>query len=150
VAAVCQGDEGSGDCSSGGASVSGRLEIKTTRWGDVRSPYNPPDPSIQPDISDVSALVDKFRAAPGAPIKARSILAGAPGSAFGDVNHSVVNVPIGFSHISSCVDAYRGVPYPYRMGKCAGVPTPPATGACNNDLDCGGVNGAGPCYVYCP
>ena len=112
VAASCAGIEAT--CTT----VSAPLTIATTRWGDVRSPYNPPDGSVQPDISDVSALVDKFRNAPGAPIKARGILAGAPGNTFGEVTHDVLNVDFGFSHISACVDAFRGVPYPYTISAC--------------------------------
>jgi hypothetical protein len=112
LAASCQGSEAS--C----AAVSAPLSIATTRWGDVRTPYNPPDGSVQPDISDVSALVDKFRNAPGAPIKARALLAGEPGNNFGEITHAVLNVDFGFSHISACVDAFRGVPYPYTMSAC--------------------------------
>jgi len=112
VAASCMGSEA--NCTA----VSEPLIVSTTRWGDVRTPYNPPDPSVQPDISDVSALVDKFRNAPGAPIKARGILAGAPGNAFGEITHEVLNVDFGFSHISACVDAFRGVPYPYTIAAC--------------------------------
>jgi hypothetical protein len=92
--------------------------VSTTRWGDVRAPYNPPDPSIQPDISDVSSLVDKFRSAPNAPIKARALLAGEPGNLFGEITPAVLNVDFGFSHISACVDAFRGVPYPYTIRTC--------------------------------
>ena len=112
LAASCQGNE------AGCAAVAAPLNIATTRWGDVRNPYNPPDGSVQPDISDVSALVDKFRSAPGAPIKARGILAGAPGNPFGEVTHEVLDVDFGFSHISACVDAFRGVPYPYTISTC--------------------------------
>jgi hypothetical protein len=112
VAASCAGIEDT--CTA----ISAPLVVSTTRWGDVRSPYNPPDPSVQPDISDVSALVDKFRNAPGAPIKARGVLAGEPGNTFGEITHTVLNVDFGFSHISACVDAFRGVPYPYQIRAC--------------------------------
>jgi len=112
LAASCLGVEAS--CTA----VSAPLSIVTTRWGDVRSPYNPPDPSVQPDISDVSSLVDKFRNAAGAPIKARGLLSGAPGNAFGEITHEVLSVDFGFSHISACVDAYRGAPYPYAVQAC--------------------------------
>jgi len=73
---------------------------------------------VQPDISDVSALVDKFRNAPSAPIKARGLLAGEPGNAFGEITPAVLSVDFGFSHISACVDAYRGAPYPYVISAC--------------------------------
>jgi hypothetical protein len=152
IAASCEGAIGTADCQTGGAKVSAQLPIETTRWGDVRSPYNPPDPSVQPDISDVGALVDKFRGALGAPIKARGILAGAPGNFWGEVNAGVLSVDFGFSHISGCVDAFRGVPYPYKMGKCAGAPAMGFSGACTVSGECTGAagNGAPPCNLYCP
>jgi hypothetical protein len=85
-------------------SFSSPLTISTTRWGDVEDPFNPPSPTVQPDVSDISALVNKFRSAPGAPIKARALLSG--------------NIPdptfdLSFAHISDCVDAFRGQGYPY-------------------------------------
>ena len=70
------------------------------------------------DIADIRALVNKFRSAPGAPIKARALLAGEPGNPFGEITHPVLNVDLGFSHISACVDAFRGVPYPYTISTC--------------------------------
>lgn len=111
-AAICMGVEGS--C----AAVSEPLLIGTTRWGDVETPYNPPSATVQPDVSDIGALVNKFRSAPGAPIKARALLAGAPGNVFGEITPEVLNVDFGFSHISACVDAFRGVPYPYTIQSC--------------------------------
>lgn len=86
------------------SSFSSPLTIATTRWGDVEEPFNPPSPTVQPDVSDISALVNKFKSAPGAPIKARALLSG--------------NVPdptfdLSFAHISDCVDAFRGQGFPY-------------------------------------
>lgn len=80
------------------------LTMLTSRWGDVEEPFNPSNQSVQPDISDVSALVNKFRGAPGSPIKARSLLAGDPPDP---------TLDLGFDHISACLDAFRGRPYPY-------------------------------------
>ena len=54
----------------------------------------------------------------GAPIKARALLAGEPGNIFGEITPPVLNVDFGFSHISACVDAFRGVPYPYSIASC--------------------------------
>jgi hypothetical protein len=136
LGAACQGAEGS--CSAFEPGV----EIKTTRWGDVTDPYNPPSATVQPDVADIGALVNKFRSAPGAPIKARSEIAGAPGNPWGEITAAVLNVDLGFSHISACVDAFRGVPYPYKMGKCDLNTT-----ACTNNSDCGAN---GPCNLYCP
>lgn len=98
--------------------VSEPLTIGTRRWGDVFLPFNPPSPTVQPDVSDISQLVDKFRSAPGAPIKAVGILAGAPGNVFGEVTHPLINVDFNFSHISMCVDAFRGLAYPYTIQAC--------------------------------
>lgn len=125
-------------------------DIKTRRWGDVAAPFNPPSPTVQPDIADIGALVNKFRNAPGSLSKSQGLLAGAPGNPWGQITAPVVAVDFGFSHIAMCVDAFRGSPYPYRPGKCTGTPTPPATGVCAHNADCTGSNGAGPCNLYCP
>jgi hypothetical protein len=116
------------------------VPINTTRWGDVETPYNPPSATVQPDLGDIGAMVNTYRGAQGAPIKARTLLAGS--DAFGTITSLGVN--LGFNHIAACVDAFRGVPYPYRMGKCATGP-----GACTTDADCTGSN-APPCNLYCP
>lgn len=86
------------------ANFSGPLTIKTAKWGDVVEPFSPPSPTVQPDIADIGALVDKFTVTPGAPAKVRAQL------------HPNVPVPgasIDFTDISNCVDAFRGLPYPY-------------------------------------
>lgn len=91
-------------CTEGSeSSYSSPLTIATTRWADVEVPFNPPSLSTQPDLSDVSALVNKFRNLPGAPIKARTLITGEIPDPNGDFS---------FIHISSCVDAFRGAPYP--------------------------------------
>ena len=107
VAAICSGIEA--NCTA----VSAPLVIGTTRWGDVETPYNPPAPSTQPDLGDVSALVNKFRNAPGAPIKARALLVG--GDAFGAID---IATEFSFIHIAACVDAFRGRPYPHTIEAC--------------------------------
>ncbi len=92
------------DCSvAEEANFTSALRIATTRWGDVETPYHPPSATTQPDLGDVSALVDKFKGLAGAPIKARAALAGSVPD-FG--------VDLGFDHISACIDAYKGRPYP--------------------------------------
>ena len=103
LAGSCAGNEAS--C----AAVSAPLQINTTRWGDIVDPYNPPDPSSQPDFADIGALVNKFKSALGAPIKARAALAGSVPDPGPD---------IGFTHISACVDAFKGLPYPYTIAAC--------------------------------
>jgi len=133
LAASCAGNEAA--C----AAASAPLLIKTTRWGDVATPYNPPATDPQPDTSDISALVNKFKSALGAPIKARALL-------FGDSRGRIDIAPdLNFSHISACVDAFKGLPYPYKPGKCAGD----AAKACVSDADCTAQSVTGPC-VLCP
>lgn len=107
VAASCMGAEAS--C----AAVSAPLSVVTTRWGDVETPYNPPSASTQPDLGDVSALVNKFRSAPGAPIKARALLVGIDG--IGTID---IATEFSFIHIAACVDAFRGRPYPHSVASC--------------------------------
>ena len=102
VPSSCMGNENA--C----ADISAPLVRETTRWGDIVSAFNPPETTAQPDVADIAALVSKFRSAPGAPIKARALLAGI------DANGNVDLGPdLNFSHISACVDAFRGKPYPY-------------------------------------
>lgn len=108
VAASCAGVEAS--CTA----VSAPLSISTTRWADVEQPYNPPATSDQPDTGDISALVNKFKSAAGAPIKARGLIAG--NDAFGNI--TTLNVDLGFGHISACVNAFRGAAYPYTIASC--------------------------------
>jgi len=79
-------------------------EFGTGRWADVEIPFNPPSPSQQPDLGDVSAMVNKFRNLPAAPIKARTMLTGSIPNIGNDVD---------FGHISACVDAFRGVGFPH-------------------------------------
>jgi hypothetical protein len=64
-------------------------------------------------VGDISALVNKFRSAPGAPIKARALLTGEDG--LGNVN---IGPDLSFGHIAACVDAFRGKPYPFTIAAC--------------------------------
>jgi len=139
LAASCAGNESS--C----VAISAPLEVKTTRWGDVETPYNPPSPDPQPDTSDISAMVNKFKSALGAPIKARALLAGS--NARGAIGPGDISPDFNFTHISLCVDAFKGLPYPYKPGKCAGD----AAKACVSDSDCMSPPNptTGPC-ILCP
>jgi hypothetical protein len=94
--------------------VSAPLSIGTTRWGDVEVPYNPPSTTTQPDLGDIAGLVNKFKSAPGAPIKARALLAG--DDEFGNIN--TIDLDLGFGHIAVCVDAFKGKPYPHTIQAC--------------------------------
>ena len=113
VPVFCEGVESSPACLSGGANVSAQLTVETTRWGDVEGPYNPPDPTVQPDLGDVSALLNKFRGLPDAPIKARALLVS--GVVFGTID---IATEFSFIHIAACVDAFRGQPYPHLIEAC--------------------------------
>lgn len=108
VGASCMGSEAC--CMA----VSAPLQIATGRWGDVETPYSPPSATVQPDVGDIGVLVNKFRNTPGALIKARILIAG--DDAFGNI--TTLNVDLGFGHISACVDAFRGKPYPYTISSC--------------------------------
>ncbi len=138
LAAACMGLETTAPCLSGGANVSAPMPIATGRWGDVVTTFQLPTPPVtQPDFNDIGALVNKFKSALGAPIKARAMLAGE--GARGLIN---LTPDLGFGHISACVDAFKGLPYPYKVGKCTGA----ATTACIDDTECVGT---GPC-ILCP
>jgi hypothetical protein len=139
LSASCLGVEGSAACLSGGGNVSADVEIATRRWGDVETPFSPG--TVQPDFGDVSSLVAKFRGVIGAPIKARALIA--PNDVFGNINDATMGVDVGFTHISQCVDAFRGARYPGQMGRCTGAPGT----ACTSDSNC---TGTGPCILYCP
>ncbi len=80
------------------------MQVVTGRWGDIEFPFSPPATSQQPDVGDIAALVNKFRSAPNAPIKARSVMSGLIPDLTSDLD---------FGHISACVDAFRGAGYPY-------------------------------------
>ncbi len=117
--------------------VSTPFAIVTARWGDVTESYNPPSSTSQPDFGDIGALVNKFKGSLGAPIKARGLLAETDARGLIDLS-----VDLGFTHISACVDAFKGFPYPYKPGKCVGTEAI----ACAADEDCGA---AGLC-ILCP
>jgi len=135
---ACLGQETTPPCVTGGTSVSAALTITTGRWGDAAIAFQvPTDPASQPDFDDIGALVNKFKSALGAPIKARSKLAGVDARGLMDITPDV-----GFDDIPLCVDAFKGLPYPYKPGKCTGDP---AT-ACTTNTDCGAN---GPC-ILCP
>lgn len=106
VAASCMGNE------AGCAQVSAQLELRTTRWGDVQVPFNPPSTGVQPDFSDISAMVDKFRSAPNALTKSEALL---HGDSFGVIN---IGPELDFVHISQAVNAFRATPYPFAIATC--------------------------------
>lgn len=110
VGAACMGIEST--CTA----VSVPVQVATTRWADVETPFNPPSGTTQPDLGDVSAMVNKFKSTPGAPIKARALLAG--DDAFGNISTSTLGLDLGFGQIAACVDAFKGKPYPHTIEAC--------------------------------
>jgi hypothetical protein len=82
---------------------SAMLEVTTNRWGDVAAPFWPAVGG-QPNFSDVSALVDRFRSAPGSiPTLSAQLQPMVP----------VPGANVNFADVSACVDAFRGLPYPF-------------------------------------
>ena len=134
LGAACQGTESS--CSA----VSNSLQLLTNRWGDVVEPFSSPPAGGQPNFGDIGALVNKFKSLLGAPIKARAKMAA--GDARGLIN---ITPNVGFGDISADVDAFKGLPYPYKPGKCTGNEAK----ACAADADCVVQGTTGPC-VLCP
>ncbi len=106
LAAGCQGDED--NCGA----ISEILTVQTARWGDVVDPAGPGSPAYA-DFADISALVDKFKSDPDALTKSETLLSG-------ENERGMVNPgpDISLTDISLAVDAFTGMPYPYKPGKC--------------------------------
>lgn len=85
-----------GDYSSG-------LVVRTQRWGDVIEPFHSSSGG-QPSFIDIAAIVNTFKAIPGAPSRPQSLLQG-------DV--PFVESPVSFREISVCVGAFKGVAFSY-------------------------------------
>jgi len=88
------------------AYYSAPLTLMTSRWGDLVgrcyvTPCTPPDGTVDM-ISDVTAVLDKFKNLPGAPTKARADLAGA-----------VPNAIVDMADVALVLDAFRGFAYPF-------------------------------------
>ncbi|MBI3836290.1 MAG: right-handed parallel beta-helix repeat-containing protein [Planctomycetes bacterium] len=97
-AASCRGNEGT--CTA----VSSALRVNTGRWGDVAAPFQAPSPAplTQPNITDVAACVDKFKAVPAAIIVARA-----------DVNPAIPNHVVDIADVANIVDAFKILVYPF-------------------------------------
>jgi hypothetical protein len=122
----------------------GARVVQTAKFGDVVPPYAVGNLGVQPDFLDISAEVNKFLAAPGAPIKA--------------IAHLVPNTPrsgspIDFKTIAAGVNAFLGVAYTSIAdisGPCACPSGIACNAACNLDNDCpGGVCFNGFCADAC-
>ncbi len=93
------------------ASYSAPLSVETSAWGDIvkdctTNPCGPPDGVINVP-TDATAIVDKFRNLPGAPIKARCDLAGTP------PNDGALDFKITVLDVIWCLDAFIGAEYPF-------------------------------------
>lgn len=108
----------------------------TRRWGDNTSPFNPPNPVAQPDALDLVQIVNKFRNVATAPPKVNAML---------QPNSVEPLIDISALDIVACVDAFRGLAYPF-SGPCpcfspAGVPC--RATACTVPSGCIGLYGPG-------
>jgi len=126
--ASCMGAE------DGCAAVSAPVTMYTRRSGDVEQPYNPPSATGQPDVTDVSQLVNKFKNLSGAPVKAIAQL---------QPNLPELNADINVLDILAVVDALKGTKYAF-SGPCA-CPSLVTCGltACSSATPCVNAYGAG-------
>jgi len=77
---------------------------RTGRWADVVPPFEGDEPGSQPNLGDVSAMLDRFRTTFGCATKSQTQL--------------YANLPdpmrkVDFADIALSVDAFRGYAYPY-------------------------------------
>jgi hypothetical protein len=77
------------------------LNVATGVWGDIVAPYGNGS-GDQPDFADISELVEKFKNAPGAPIKART-----------DVAPEIPDSRVDYVDIAWVVDAFQGSAFPF-------------------------------------
>lgn len=98
LAFTCEGDHE--NCTA----VSTSRTLRTARWGDVVAPFQNPSPAAlsQPDIVDVTAVIDKFRGVPTASITART-----------DLGPDLPNRAVNIADVANCVDAFKGFAYLY-------------------------------------
>jgi len=153
LAGTCAGIEDS--CTE----VSPPLTIRNPRWGDMASPFNPPSPTEQPDVTDINQLVAKYKKLTGAPSSPRSFL---------QPNLPELNREIGVSDLVSSVDAYKSFAYPFAgpcpcpsLAACGALACPGGAGDCTtsalpglgSDATCiktcrGGTNDGDPCMDH--
>lgn len=117
------------DLQTNEACWSAPLTITTATYGDIVTPFDGSGP-VQPDFGDITAMVSKFLAEAGAPIKAVAQL---------QPNIVYPHRPIDFNDISDAVGAFLGTAYASRYpGPCT-CPSIVTCGAtpCTNDPQCG-------------
>ncbi|GAH89231.1 unnamed protein product [marine sediment metagenome] len=80
------------------------LQINTSRWGDLVSgscsSWTAPDGIV--DFMDITAVADKFKNLPTAPIKVRC-----------DISSNIPDQKVDFVDISYITDAFKEEPYPF-------------------------------------
>lgn len=112
ITAIAQGCDGDDE-----NSYSAPLTLVTGKWGDVvRDCTTCPCTAPQgvANITDVSALVDKFQNLNCAPIKARCDLVGIPPT------DAEVDQIVSILDVTACLQGFQGLPYPF-----APAPDPP-------------------------
>ncbi|MBI1826846.1 MAG: right-handed parallel beta-helix repeat-containing protein [Planctomycetes bacterium] len=85
--------------------LSDALPVSTQRWGDVIVPFQDPSasaPLTQPNISDVAAIVDKFKNLPTAISLARA-----------DLNPATPDGSVNIADVASGVDGFKGLAYAF-------------------------------------
>jgi len=107
--------------------------VDTGTWGDVVEPFDGQGAAVQPDFTDVSALVSKFLAEASAASKSRTQL---------QPNAVVPARAIDFNDIARVVTAFLGTPYDQVAGVTGPCVCPSdvtcAAVACSADTECGG------------
>jgi hypothetical protein len=91
------------------SSFSSPLELVTSRWGDLvkdcsTNPCGAPDGDVNIPF-DVTAVIEKFMNRSGAPINART-----------DLEPATPDQKINMSDATHCIDAFRGLAYPFPPG----------------------------------
>ncbi|MBI3834417.1 MAG: hypothetical protein HY287_08830 [Planctomycetes bacterium] len=101
---------------------SAALNVGTGRFGDVAAAFQLPSPSqlTQPNIYDVSVVVDKFKGIAGAILVAR-----------GDLNPAIPNQKVNIADIANVIDGFKSLAYPFGGPcSCPSSATCPALDAC--------------------
>jgi len=127
------------------SSYSQPLTIFGAKFGDVVEPFaGDPSGPPQPDFKDIAAVVQKFTAKPGAPIKARAQF---------EPNSVIPSRPVDFKTIAHDVAAFTGTSYSaINIGPCDCPPNVICdTIPCSNDVGCigSGVCSGGFCVDHC-
>ncbi|MBI1825128.1 MAG: exo-alpha-sialidase [Planctomycetes bacterium] len=91
--------------------VSPSLTIKTARWADVAAPFQGPSPAplTQPNVTDIAAIVDKFRDV------STSLIAQT------DLQPDLPNMIVNITDVADAVTAFKTGYYPYNgLTNCPG------------------------------